>query len=251
MFSQALVQFLILSSIICSSLVLAHDSFEISWKLPLPATLIAFNSTEGKKIFVDSVSSGPESNSFFQVFQHLTTQNTTTMCSIATSVTLLNAIVSDQAPVDPTYSPYAYWTQSNFMNECTDRIVNREVIWKMGVTMDQLGAVYAACYPFVQATMVHANTSTVEKFRGDVITSLSKGDQIGINFHRTELGESGGGHWSPLVAVSAARDMVLLADVARFKYPPAWVPIDALFNAMLTVDSDAAAYRGYMKLSRV
>ncbi len=37
---------------------------------------------------------------------------------------------------------------------------------------------------------------------------------------------------SPLGAYAADVDMVLLLDVARYKYPPHWVPAAALFDAM-------------------
>jgi hypothetical protein len=64
---------------------------------------------------------------------------------------------------------------------------------------------------------VHANEASVEKFRSDIITGLgSKNAHFAINFHRTELGETGGGHWSPVMAYNKDHDMVLLVDVARY-----------------------------------
>ena len=38
------------------------------------------------------------------------------------------------------------------------------------------------------------------------------------------LGQTGDGHFSPIGGYDAASDQVLLLDVARFKYPPHWVP---------------------------
>lgn len=40
---------------------------------------------------------------------------------------------------------------------------------------------------------------------------------------RAKLGQSGSGHFSPIGAFDRDTDMVLIMDVARFKYPPHWV----------------------------
>jgi hypothetical protein len=45
-----------------------------------------------------------------------------------------------------------------------------------------------------------------------------------------------------------ARDLVLIMDVARFKYPPHWVPLSLLYTAMLDVDQDSGTSRGWMTL---
>lgn len=39
--------------------------------------------------------------------------------------------------------------------------------------------------------------------------------------------------------------MVLILDVARFKYPPHWVPLSLLWEAMDTVDEATGRHRGY------
>lgn len=44
--------------------------------------------------------------------------------------------------------------------------------------------------------------------------------------------------------------IVLILDVARFKYPPHWVPIDIIFKAMLTIDKSSQKQRGYIILSK-
>jgi glutathione gamma-glutamylcysteinyltransferase len=41
-------------------------------------------------------------------------------------------------------------------------------------------------------------------------------------YNRAGLGQSGGGHFSPLAGYHAASDLTLVLDVARFKYPPHW-----------------------------
>jgi glutathione gamma-glutamylcysteinyltransferase len=47
------------------------------------------------------------------------------------------------------------------------------------------------------------------------------------------------------------RDLVLIMDVARFKYPPYWVSLPLLFASMQTFDSDYEFSRGWMTLHKV
>lgn len=54
--------------------------------------------------------------------------------------------------------------------------------------------------------------------------------------------QTGTGHFSPIGGYHAEKDMALILDVARFKYPPHWVPLSLLWEAMDTVD-DASGHR--------
>ena len=45
--------------------------------------------------------------------------------------------------------------------------------------------------------------------------------------------------------VNLERDLVLILDVARFKYPPFWVPMHELWEAMATNDAVTSEPRGY------
>ena len=72
-----------------------------------------------------------------------------------------------------------------------------------------------------------------------------------VNFLRSALGEERGGHFSPLGAYDEKEDRFLVLDVARYKYPPAWVRATDLFAAMNTPDSDNDNQtRGYVVISR-
>lgn len=226
-----------------SSLPLFTSS-HVSWQLPLPATLIALNSTEGVRIMMETTT---HKTSFWSAFQHLVTQQTQTYCSIATSVTILNYIASGVAPVDPIYQPYGYWTQETFFNECTEQVVPRSVVSQIGSTLDQVGKMLL-CYN-VSVSVVKANETSLASFRSILKESLAKGHQIASNFYRTSIGEVGGGHFSPLMAYAEATDHVLLVDVARFKYPPAWVPVSQFYDSMLTIDSASGLYRGFIVVS--
>jgi len=67
-----------------------------------------------------------------------------------------------------------------------------------------------------------------------------------VNYGRSELGEEGGGHISPISAYSSKKDMALILDTAGYKYPFHWVPVDSLFEAMETSDSETGKSRGWV-----
>ena len=57
--------------------------------------------------------------------------------------------------------------------------------------------------------------------------------------------QTGTGHFSPIGGYHVGRDMALILDVARFKYPPHWVPLPLLWEAMGSVDVATGRPRGY------
>jgi len=64
------------------------------------------------------------------------------------------------------------------------------------------------------------------------------------------LGQTGDGHFSPIGGYHAAKDLVLILDVARFKYPPHWVPLPLLHAALQPHDPATGKARGYLLLSQ-
>lgn len=60
---------------------------------------------------------------------------------------------------------------------------------------------------------------------------------------------AGDGHFSPLGGYHELEDMVLILDTARFKYPPHWVPLAQLYQAMASVDAVTGKARGFIKLA--
>lgn len=63
--------------------------------------------------------------------------------------------------------------------------------------------------------------------------------------------QTGTGHFSPIGGYHVGKDMVLILDVARFKYPPHWVPLTILWDAMNTVVEDTGLHRGYVNTCSV
>lgn len=94
-------------------------------------------------------------------------------------------------------------------------------------------------------------TSSAESFREAVrkACSDSKPPHLVVSFLRTALGQTGTGHFSPVAAYHAPSDSALVLDIARFKLPPYWVPLRALYEAMLPHDAATGLPRGYALLA--
>ena len=91
------------------------------------------------------------------------------------------------------------------------------------------------------------------KFRSYVRESChsSSSDMFIIaNFSRGFLKQTGDGHFSPVGGYHEEKDMVLILDVARFKYPPFWVPLRQLWGAMEEKDAEVGEARGYFILKK-
>jgi glutathione gamma-glutamylcysteinyltransferase len=59
----------------------------------------------------------------------------------------------------------------------------------------------------------------------------------------------GTGHFSPIGGYHPSKDLALIMDVARFKYPPHWVPVPLLYEAMKPLDENTQKERGYMVIT--
>lgn len=81
--------------------------------------------------------------------------------------------------------------------------------------------------------------------RRDLIDNLGRtGDFVLVNYHRAAVGQSGGGHISPLGAYDAATDSVLVLDVNPSQHPWVWMPLASLIRGMRT--KDVVENRGYI-----
>eukprot|EP00978_Attheya_sp_CCMP212_P012470 scaffold31115_cov58-Attheya_sp.AAC.2 len=78
--------------------------------------------------------------------------------------------------------------------------------------------------------------SNVSEMRDDLKAFLKqKSGWVVVNINRHAMGQVGGGNFSPLASYSTARDAFLCLDVAKYKYPPVWVPSNTLFHAIVDV----------------
>jgi hypothetical protein len=101
----------------------------------------------------------------------------------------------------------------------------------------------------VNADLFYGDQLTESTFRDLITTAMGDPNtRLVVNFDRKTLNQQGSGHFSPIAAFDSASDSVLILDVAKFKYPPFWVSVADLLNAMNTIDSDSGKSRGLIRV---
>ncbi len=221
----------------------------VSAPLPAPWPLVGLESTQGSQF----LAAQPAGSAAWALLAHFETQGTQSFCSVATAAVMLNAI-GTPAPTDPVFAPYPYFTQANMLGECAERIQSHKpglslsagFIATHGSTLDEWRA-YVSCHA-PGAVRVHASGSSAVEFRAQALSALNAKppSAVGLNFHRSGLGEVGGGHMSPIGAYDETTDSFLLLDVSRYKYPAVWASTSALFAAMNTTDGASNLSRGWL-----
>lgn len=189
----------------------------------------------------------PASADYWELIPNFSVQKTQSYCSVASAITVLNSMPI-QKPIDPTYAPYAYFTQSNFFTPEVAQIIGPDTVLKIGMTREEM--VEALNRQGVKATSVAGDSISTDELRTLLRKSLGDdGRFVLANYFRAALGQVGGGHWSALAAYDETTDRVLILDVAKYKYPPAWVELTTLGNAINTLDSTSNKTRGLVIVS--
>lgn len=210
----------------------------------LPNPAIAFGSSEGKKLFAEALQEG-NLNGYFQIADHFSTQAHPAFCGLGSLSMALNSLL-----IDPNRVWQGVWRWfDESMLDCCEPL---DVIKVKGITITKLRCL-AHCNG-ANTSLQFASNITLEQFRQDIkqVCSLpedSPKSVMIVSYSRKVLKQSGSGHFSPIGAYNASNDMVLIMDVARFKYPPHWVPLTLLFEAMLPIDEETGKSRGYLLLS--
>ena len=221
---------------------LSRARMETLYRRPLPEHNIAFGSAEGRALFQQALVDGT-AQSFFALSEQFHTQAETAFCGLASLVVVLNAL-----GIDPQRTWRGPWRW--FSEELLDCCIPLERVRETGISMGQL-ACLARCNG-AQAVVHRPTTESLEAFREAVLHSCrsTDGPFVIASYAREVLGQTGSGHFSPLAAYERARDRVLILDVARFKYPPHWVPLTELYAAMSPLDPTTQQSRGWVVVDR-
>lgn len=84
-----------------------------------------------------------------------------------------------------------------------------------------------------------------DEIRADIVDNLQRRDDfVIVSYSRRAVGQTGGGHISPLGAYDAATDSVLVMDVNPASAGWVWMPLPLLIKAMRTFDM--VENRGYI-----
>jgi hypothetical protein len=206
--------------------------------------VVYWDSAEGKAMRARM----PADADYWQLAPNFAAQVTQSYCSVASAVTVLNAMPITK-PVDPTYAPYAYYTQTNFFTPEVEKVISAKTVLAMGMTREEMAETLSR--QGVKAISIPGDTLTEEGLRTLLKKALGDDGQFVLaNYFRGTLGQVGGGHWSALAAYDAQSDSVLILDVAKYKYPPAWVNISILQQAIATLDTTSNKSRGLVIVSK-
>lgn len=209
------------------------------------ASNIPLNSKAGSKILVSSLNNN-YANQFLAETKYFTYQVNTSFCAIATSTIVLNTL-SINPPDDKNFGKYKLFTQYNiFTNELTTKTgISESSILGHGLTLAQTTDLLNS-FSGVAATMYSTESYNEASSKKIIIKALKSDKQlVMVNILRSDMQETGGGHFSPVAAYDPKSDNFLFMDVATFKeYGPTWVPSHTLYDGMHTKDGNA--YRGFI-----
>jgi glutathione gamma-glutamylcysteinyltransferase len=210
------------------------------YKRPLPDTAIAFASREGRQIFAEAMEGGGLEG-YFPLAEQFHTQSEPAYCGLGSLVMALNALA-----IDPERQWKGVWRW--FADDMLDCCLPLAIVREQGLNIDQL-ACLARCNR-AEVTLARAEATNLAAWR-TALGAAAGGDSVVIaSYDRAALGQTGRGHFSPIGGYHRARDLALVLDVARFKYPPHWIPAGRLWQAMQTSDAATGRSRGWMTLRK-
>lgn len=209
---------------------------------PLPPALIALSSDEGRRVFAEALAAGTMEG-YFAIAEHFQTQAEPAYCGLTSLTIVLNSLGID--PGRPWKGPWRWFDET--MLDCC---VALDEVRARGITLDEL-ACLARCNG-ARAEVERGGDHPLAGFRGQVarMAGTADGSRLLASYARGVLDQTGDGHFSPVAGYHAGRDLALVLDVARFKYPPHWVAIADLYAATRTIDPATGRSRGWIVLSR-
>lgn len=213
---------------------------ETLYRRPLPADATAFSSPAGRAVFAEALAVGGL-DGYFPLAEQFHTQSEPAFCGLGSLVVALNALA-----IDPGRLWKGPWRW--FAEDLLDCCVSLDEIRRRGLDLDELTCL-ARCNG--AAVELHrADADELAAWRGSLAVA-ARGDGVVIAaYDRSALDQTGDGHFSPIGGYHPARDLVLVLDVARFKYPPHWIAAERLWHAMRAVDPATGRSRGWMVLTR-
>jgi Phytochelatin synthase len=183
---------------------------------------------------------------FFLYQQGWEAQINQAYCAIATSAAVLNSYRGKiELPQDPLYEPFPWATQMTLVtNQCVKTSVfDVDSVKRAGLGLGMVPNLLN-CFLMPQGYVatsypVDPDFGSQHEIKDIVVNALLDEDsRVVLNYDRGGIGQGplGHGHWSPIGAYSAEIDAFLIMDVAKYKYPPVWVPADAMFGGVGTLD---------------
>ena len=199
--------------------------------------LIYLTSPAGQGLFMDS----EIQRDYFSLATYLEFEQVLTFCGPASMAAVLNSLGVPRPSPQRLY-PYKLFTQNLLFTEQNQAVKTYIEVEQAGLLLPEVAAFLNNLG--VAAEARHADTFSADTLRDILKTALADAQQrVIINYDRRTLGQDGDGHLSPAAAYDEDTDRVLILDVAKYKYPPAWVTVEELHRSMLRKDPDSTPPR--------
>lgn len=188
-----------------------------------------------------------ESNSdYFHLATYLESEQILTFCGPATVAAVANSLAIDR-PSPVRLFPWKLFTQDTLFNAANQQLKPYAMVEHEGLTLDELDSFIENIG--LSAEHYFADETSVDALRAVIKETLSDPKaRLVINYSRKALPQQGDGHISPAGAYDEDTDTVLVLDVAKYKYPPVWLSVDKLHEAMMLVDDGSNRSRGFIKV---
>jgi hypothetical protein len=210
---------------------------------------------------------------FFRLAAHYSPQMHPSYCGPATGAMVMGSIYEMHKIPAPVVQEWALnadgktynlqqrlWNQENFLNDETDKIIDRKWIivrksnngtFGGGMDIDQLKKVFS--YHGVKSKLFYTKKkeknvyeNDLRSFRNTIKKAMNDKSQFVIaNYDHSYRGSSGA-HYSPIAAYDQESDSVLVLDVASHRNSWVWINLRDLFSAMHTKNYAGNNYRGYL-----
>lgn len=123
-------------------------------------------------------------------------------------------------------------------------VVDGKTIRDSGYQVRQFDALLKA-HGVTTRLVIVDETRPLDEIRRDLVRNLERpGDYVAVNYRRQAVGQTGGGHISPVGAYDATSDSFLVLDVNPTSAAWVWMPTVTLVRGMRTFDT--VENRGYV-----
>ncbi|KAM7535382.1 hypothetical protein Aperf_G00000094493 [Anoplocephala perfoliata] len=237
------------------------------YRRPLPASCIAFASSEGRQLFKEGLEMG-FLESFFDLVPQLRTQFISdqqasptqladprnflfvqpSYCGLSAMVMVLNSFEVDPGRIWK--APWR-WYHEDMLTCC----LSNEDLFTNGITIDQFQSIAKCNGLYVDCHQPTCSTEALEAFRSCLLSlcsqSLSTSATIlVVSYDRKAVNQTGSGHYTLVGGYHPKRDLILVLETAAFKYPMHWAPLTAIYNGMCSLDKVTGKPRGYMLIRK-
>jgi len=219
----------LITGFIMLGLGVSYIVFPLTDSLSLPGQL----RPQTDQILITKISTKPYFADYIALKTHFETQIYRSYCGVASSVIVLKAL------------GYKVSQKTFFDNEKANE---QRSFYKVFFSGMQLADLDGLLRSYGVSTRLHyASDININEFREILKENMKNPENyMLVNYFRSPLGQGDIGHISPVGAYNELTDEVLIMDVTTYNYPPVWVKLTLLFDAINTRDAEYT--RGFVEV---